>query len=330
MKCSKCGADNHEGSRICGVCGMPLTTQPSVPTQPTTTEPLMSLGIVAIFAMVCVALLTIVLGYFLPSQYNANTAKLSPPSESSSFSTPKSISLPATATLIPIFSTPTPAMPPRTSTTQRITIPSSPFNGGEMSPGCSKSFVISIKAGQVLALGRGYEAPNSVITQMTVRDPSNRIIEGEGAAGTIYYTATNTGDYTITFQGTGPLVFGIRVQAAPSSTQSTIPATSVTKRISFARGEISATVQGTTGAVDADHWVLAAMAGQTMSVNLILPTGRRATLAIYGADGTVLLSDRASVMQWSGLLPKAQDYFIDVKPVTGAVSYTLKVTVPPR
>jgi len=126
MKCSKCGADNHEGSRICGVCGMPLTTQPSVPTQPSTTEPLMSLGTVAIFAMVCIALLTIVLGYFLPSQYNANTAKLSPPSESSSFSTPKSISLPATATLIPIFSAPTPAMPPRTSTTQRITIPSSP------------------------------------------------------------------------------------------------------------------------------------------------------------------------------------------------------------
>ena len=165
---------------------------------------------------------------------------------------------------------------------------------------------------------------------MTVRDPSNRIIEGEGAAGTMYYTATNTGDYTITFQGTGPLVFGVQVQAAPSNTQSTIPATSVTKRISFARGEISATVQGTTGAVDADHWVLAAMAGQTMSVNLILPTGRRATLVIYGADGTVLLSDRASVMQWSGLLPKTQDYFIDVKPVTGAVSYTLKVTVPPR
>ena len=86
---------------------------------------------------------------------------------------------------------------------------------------------------------------------MTVRDPSNSIIEGEGPAGTIYYTATNTGDYTITFQGTGPLVFGIQVQAAPSNTQSTIPATSVTKRISFARGEISATVQGTTGAVDA-------------------------------------------------------------------------------
>ena len=53
----------------------------------------------------------------------------------------------------------------------------------------------------------------------------------------------------------------------------------------------------------------------------------RATLVIYGADGTGLLSDRAGAMQWSGLLPKAQDYFIDVKPVTGAVSYTLQVTV---
>jgi hypothetical protein len=165
---------------------------------------------------------------------------------------------------------------------------------------------------------------------MTVRDPSNRIIGGEGAAGTFYYAATTTGDYTITFQGTGPLVFGIQVQAAPSNTPSTIPATSITKRISFAREEISATVQGITGAVEADHWVLAALAGQTMSVNLVLPTGKHATLVIYGADGTVLLSDRASVMQWSGLLPKTQDYFIDAKPETGAVSYTLQVTVPPR
>jgi len=115
----------------------------------------------------------------------------------------------------------------------------------------------------------------------------------------------------------------------PPTAVPTQPPAPGAKRITFARGGISATVQGTTGAVDADHWVLAAMAGQTMSVNLIVPTGKRATLVIYGADGTVLLSDRASVMQWSGLLPKTQDYFIEVKPETGAMSYTLQVTIPP-
>jgi WD40 repeat protein len=75
--------------------------------------------------------------------------------------------------------------------------------------------------------------------------------------------------------------------------------------------------------------VLAALGGQTMSVNLIVPNGKRSTLGIYGADGGVLLSNRAGVMQWSGLLPKTQDYFIDVKPETGTMSYTLQVTIPP-
>jgi hypothetical protein len=71
------------------------------------------------------------------------------------------------------------------------------------------------------------------------------------------------------------------------------------------------------------------MGGQTMSVNLIVPNSKRGTLVIYGTDGAMLLSNRASVMQWSGLLPRTQDYFIDVKPETGAMSYTLQVTIPP-
>jgi hypothetical protein len=44
----------------------------------------------------------------------------------------------------------------------------------------------------------------------------------------------------------------------------------------------------------------------------------------------VLISDHASAMSWTGPLPKTQDYYIDVKPETGAVSYTLQVTIPPR
>jgi serine/threonine protein kinase len=111
--------------------------------------------------------------------------------------------------------TPSAVVPSCTSTTQRITNPSSPFNGGEMLPGCSKSFIVRVNAGQVLALGMGYAAPNSVISGMTVRDPSGKVIEGEGAAGMRYYLATTTGDYTITFHGKGQLIFGISVEAAP-------------------------------------------------------------------------------------------------------------------
>ena len=119
--------------------------------------------------------------------------------------------------------------------------------------------------------------------------------------------------------------------AAPTPlAQPTVPPAPAAKRITFATGGISATVSGTTRAVDVDHWVIAALGGQTMSVNLIVPPGGQAALVIYGADGTVLISDHASAMQWNGPLPKTQDYFIDVKPETGAVSYTLQVTIPPR
>lgn len=76
------------------------------------------------------------------------------------------------------------------------------------------------------------------------------------------------------------------------------------QRITFAPGAISATVSGTTPAVGVERWLVAAQAGQTMSVNLSVPSGGRAALVIYGADGTVLISDHASATNWSGQLPK--------------------------
>jgi hypothetical protein len=140
-----------------------------------------------------------------------------------------------------------------------------------------------------------------------------------------------TQDYNIkvnAYDGTAPN-YTLQVTVPPLA-QPTVPPAPVAKRISFAPGGISATVSGTTRAVDVDRWIIAAQAGQTMSVNLIVPPGGRAALVIFGADGTVLISDHASAMNWSGVLPKTQDYHIDVKPETGAVSYTMQVTVPPR
>lgn len=107
----------------------------------------------------------------------------------------------------PTDTTRPPTVPPCIQTTQRITSPSSPFNGGEMLPGCSKLLIVRVTVGQVLALS--YLGYNSQVSMATVRDPSGALMEGEGAAGTHYYVATTTGDYTITFQGKGQLIFGI-------------------------------------------------------------------------------------------------------------------------
>ena len=55
-----------------------------------------------------------------------------------------------------------------------------------------------------------------------------------------------------------------------------------------------------------------------------------AVLVIWGADGTVLMSDHAGATAWSGPLPSTQDYYIEVVSVVqDPVSFTLDVTIPP-
>jgi predicted small secreted protein len=99
-------------------------------------------------------------------------------------------------------------------------------------------------------------------------------------------------------------------------------------RIQFAAGAISATVTGQVAAYGADIYVLQAMAGQTMSVDLLSPASD-VVLEIWGADGTPLLRHVAGQTAWTGQLYATQDYFIKVVSFGSAVNYTLTVTIPP-
>jgi len=79
-----------------------------------------------------------------------------------------------------------------------------------------------------------------------------------------------------------------------------------------------------------DSYVLKAMQGQTMGVTLTASQGA-AILVIWGADGTVLISDHADATSWNGELPFTQDYNIDVKgSPDSATTYTLWVVIPPK
>jgi len=73
------------------------------------------------------------------------------------------------------------------------------------------------------------------------------------------------------------------------------------------------------------------MAGQEMTVNLSVATAEGiAILVIWGADGTVLISDHADATTWVGQLPSTQDYYISVRSIAQApVDYTLEVIIPP-
>jgi hypothetical protein len=80
------------------------------------------------------------------------------------------------------------------------------------------------------------------------------------------------------------------------------------------------------------RYMLRAGAGQQMTVKLSAgdPTPG-AILVIWGADGTVLISDHADATYWVGELPATQDYIIDVKSISQNVtSYTMEVIIPPK
>jgi hypothetical protein len=101
------------------------------------------------------------------------------------------------------------------------------------------------------------------------------------------------------------------------------------KTISFAPGATSATVQGQVAAGSMERWTLRAEAGQTMTAQLAFSTGQ-AILIVWGADGTVLLSDHVGVSAFNGILPFSQSYNIDVRGNPNiSTSYSLTVSIPP-
>ena len=99
-------------------------------------------------------------------------------------------------------------------------------------------------------------------------------------------------------------------------------------RISFAAGGTSATVPGNIGPGEVRQYVLGASQGQTMTVSVTSPNND-VVLAVWGADGTVLLSDHAGATEWQGVLPATQDYFIGLSGAAGQTLYRLSVVIPP-
>jgi hypothetical protein len=88
-------------------------------------------------------------------------------------------------------------------------------------------------------------------------------------------------------------------------------------------------VSGDLGPAGSQLYVLYALEGQTMTVELDFDSGA-AILVIWGADGQPLLTDHAESASFEGVLPASQDYYILVKahPEDGA-AYDMTVTIPP-
>ncbi len=122
------------------------------------------------------------------------------------------------------------------------------------------------------------------------------------------------------------LIYVGQVLRVPVSPQP-LPATA--KRIVFPAGATTVAVQGRIAANGIDRWVLRALGGQTLSAQLAFSAGQ-GVLVVWGANGSVLQSDRAGASAFNGVLPTTQDYFIDVRGSSSVpTSYTLTITVPP-
>ena len=198
--------------------------------------------------------------------------------------------------------------------------------GGSVPPGGVTHYVIRALTGQTMSVNI-VSATGNVILAIWGADGTVLISDHAGAtswSGQLPLTQ----DYYIDVISAGGTTanFTLQVIIPPQPGPGPEPPT---KRIIFAPGSVSAIEQGTVDPSSFMRYLAAAMAGQTMTVDVSSPQGD-VVLVIWGADGTVLLSDHAGATSWSGVLPASQDYIIDVKPMGVAPTiFTLQVTIPP-
>jgi hypothetical protein len=131
------------------------------------------------------------------------------------------------------------------------------------------------------------------------------------------------------------IVYTVELTCARDTSPSTDSLESDLVWIYFVPGVTHASVQGEVASGGFDHYGISAMEGQVMTVNLLNPGGGEinygtAVLVIWGAEGTVLISDHADALSWSGELPFTQDYYIDVKSISEQpLPYILEISIPP-
>ena len=117
----------------------------------------------------------------------------------------------------------------------------------------------------------------------------------------------------------GVLLFAISTLLAQSSSL---------RRVRFSRGRTTAVLKGTIVNDAMSQYVLAARAGQTMSVHVASPKNK-AQFDLYPRDErSALVSEGAEDSRdWEGKLPVSGDYVISVYSTGGNTRYTLEITI---
>jgi hypothetical protein len=101
-------------------------------------------------------------------------------------------------------------------------------------------------------------------------------------------------------------------------------------RIEFKRGATSTTLSGVVHGDEEAEYVLAAKKGQRLIIKLASTPVKSSVFQLLGEDNDTLGLEYDANFDYSGVLPKTGDYFINVKRPTsskGTSRYKLTVTV---
>lgn len=217
--------------------------------------------------------------------------------------------------------TPTPVKPPPA---QRISFAPGAVSAtvsGYADAGRPASYVLRAMAGQDMTVQIYGSGPFNA----TLTGADGTFLGSANSQGTIYARLPRTQDYYITVSvpsGAPAFNFSMVVTVVGSGLTPPTPSPS-TQRITFAPGAVSATVNGVTP----QKYVLKAMRGQTMYVDLFT-NGAPAQVRIETAGGQ-LLGTADQNYGWSGSLPATQDYYFRVTAPPGGAntSFSLRVTI---
>jgi hypothetical protein len=194
---------------------------------------------------------------------------------------------------------------------------------GDIAPGTSHQVVFSAAAGQKLKIEMSIESGSG--TAFSLWGADNTVVVPETSDLTVWAGALPTGqDYYLNFRNTSQQPIGF--QLTLTMTPMVLPEAT---RIQFQPNTTGWYTPGDVQPNEKLTFVLGAMQGQQMTVNLTTdPVEAETFVYIWSADGTVYTL-MAPTKDWSGLLPASQDYFVEVRSYAKQpVQYTLSVNIP--
>jgi hypothetical protein len=160
---------------------------------------------------------------------------------------------------------------------------------------------------------------------------------GRAAQPTLSFDAV----YTAAAETLQAMSSATSLPASPTPTSTSLPTATATftlaptktslpsaTRINFARGATEAVVDATVQASQTLTYVAGAAKDQIMMVTLGTASAG-ATLSVFGADGTLLLSPTQQG-NWQGLLPSTQDYYFRITGGGSEQNFNLNIIIAAR